>query len=239
MISQHEVEIPVGANKLEGILSVPENALGLVIFAHGSGSGRFSPRNLEVARILNEHRIATLLFDLLTASEEEADDRNAKHRFNISLLAHRLVIATRWARRQPACGDLKIGYFGASTGAAAAIVAAVEMPESVCAVVSRGGRTDLAGLGALHELRAPTLLLIGSEDHDIVRINRKSAREIRGPHKVELIEGATHLFEERDSLQQAAVEAAKWFLASFPINRLSESSGDRARDRMASSMKAM
>lgn len=234
MISQHEVEIPVGAHRLEGVLSLPENPLGLVIFAHGSGSGRFSPRNLEVARVLNDHRIATLLFDLLTTGEEAADERNARHRFNISLLAHRLVMATRWARRQPSCGDLKIGYFGASTGAAAAIVAAVEMPESVCSVVSRGGRTDLAGLGALHELRAPTLLLIGSEDHDIVRINRKSAREIRGPHKVELIEGASHLFEEGDALHRVAVEAATWFLASFPINRLSETE----RGRMATSMKA-
>ncbi len=230
MISQHEVEIPVGSHRLEGILSIPENPLGLVVFAHGSGSGRFSPRNLHVARTLNEHRIGTLLFDLLTPQEEEADSRNARHRFNISLLAHRLVIATRWVRRQPLCSDLKIGYFGASTGAAAAIVAAVEMPESVCAVVSRGGRTDLAGLGALHELRAPTLLLVGSEDHDVVRINRKSAREIRGPHKVEIIEGATHLFEERDTLHQVATEAAKWFLASFPITHLG--------DRMATNMKA-
>ncbi len=233
MIS-HEVEIPVGANRLEGILSIPDGALGLVIFAHGSGSGRFSPRNLHVARTLNEHRIATLLFDLLTTEEEASDSRNAKYRFNISLLAHRLVIATRWVKRQPQCGGLKIGYFGASTGAAAAIVAAVEMPESVSAVVSRGGRTDLAGLGALHELRAPTLLLIGSEDHDIVRINRRSAREIHGPHKVEIIEGATHLFEERDTLHQVATEAAKWFLASFPINHL----GTQERvGRMASSVR--
>lgn len=233
MIS-HEVEIPVGAHRLEGILSIPDGALGLVIFAHGSGSGRFSPRNLHVARTLNEHRIATLLFDLLTTEEEASDNRNAKYRFNISLLAHRLVIATRWVKRQPQCSNLKIGYFGASTGAAAAIVAAVEMPESVCAVVSRGGRTDLAGLGALHELRAPTLLLIGSEDHDIVRINRRSAREIHGPHKVEIIEGATHLFEEPDTLHQVAKEAAKWFLASFPINNLGEV--DR-EDRMASSVR--
>jgi dienelactone hydrolase len=233
MIS-HEVEIPVGANRLEGILSIPDGALGLVIFAHGSGSGRFSPRNLHVARTLNEHRIATLLFDLLTTEEEASDSRNAKYRFNISLLAHRLVIATRWVKRQPQCGALKIGYFGASTGAAAAIVAAVEMPESVSAVVSRGGRTDLAGLGALHELRAPTLLLIGSEDHDIVRINRRSAREIHGPHKVEIIEGAMHLFEERDTLHQVATEAAKWFLASFPINHL----GTQERvGRMASSVR--
>lgn len=233
MIS-HEVEIPVGANRLEGILSIPDGALGLVIFAHGSGSGRFSPRNLHVARTLNEHRIATLLFDLLTTEEEASDSRNAKYRFNISLLAHRLVIATRWVKRQPQCGGLKIGYFGASTGAAAAIVAAVEMPDSVSAVVSRGGRTDLAGLGALHELRAPTLLLIGSEDHDIVRINRRSAREIHGPHKVEIIEGATHLFEERDTLHQVATEAAKWFLASFPINHL----GTQERvGRMASSVR--
>lgn len=222
MVSQHEVEIPVGQHRLEGVLSIPENPLGLVIFAHGSGSGRFSPRNLQVARILNEYRIATLLFDLLTTEEEEADSRNSRFRFNIALLAHRLVLATRWVKRQPLCTNLKIGYFGSSTGAAAAIVAAVEMPESVCAVVSRGGRTDLAGLGALHELRAPTLLLIGGEDHDIVRINRRSSRDIRGPHKVHVIDGATHLFEERDTLQQVADEAANWFLASFPVSRTNE-----------------
>lgn len=219
MVSQHDVEIPVGSHRLEGVLSIPENPLGLVIFAHGSGSGRFSPRNLQVARTLNEYRIATLLFDLLTADEEESDARNSKFRFNIALLAHRLVLATRWARRQPLCTELKVGYFGASTGAAAAIVAAVEMPESVCAVVSRGGRTDLAGLGALHELRAPTLLIVGGEDHDIVRINRRSSRDMRGPHKVHVIDGATHLFEERDTLQQVADEAANWFLASFPVSR--------------------
>ncbi len=222
MVSQHEVEIPVGQHRLEGVLSIPENPLGLVIFAHGSGSGRFSPRNLQVARTLNEYRIATLLFDLLTTEEEEADSRNSRFRFNIALLAHRLVLATRWVKRQPLCTNLKIGYFGSSTGAAAAMVAAVEMPESVCAVVSRGGRTDLAGLGALHELRAPTLLLVGGEDYDIVRINRRSSRDMRGPHKVHVIDGATHLFEERDTLQQVADEAANWFLASFPVSRTNE-----------------
>lgn len=219
MISQHDVEIPVGTSRLAGVLSIPEKPLGLVIFAHGSGSSRFSPRNLHVARIFNEYRIATLLMDLLTPIEEDADERNAKFRFNIALLAHRLVLATRWVRRQPLCTDLKVGYFGASTGAAAAIVAAVEMPDSVSAVVSRGGRTDLAGLGALHELRAPTLLLVGSEDHDVVRINRRSSREMRGPHKVEIINGATHLFEERDTLAQVAEAAADWFLNSFPVSR--------------------
>jgi putative phosphoribosyl transferase len=219
MISQHEVEIPVGTHRLEGVLSIPENPLGLVIFAHGSGSSRFSPRNLHVARILNDYRIATLLFDLLTPEEEEADARSRKFRFNVALLAHRLVLATNWAKRQPLCTNLKIGYFGASTGAAAAIVAAVEMPESVHAVVSRGGRTDLAGLGALHELRAPTLLLVGSEDHDIVRINRRSSRDMRGPHKVQIIDGATHLFEERNTMEEVANAAADWFLNSFPVSR--------------------
>ena len=219
MISQHEVEIPVGTHRLEGVLSIPEHPLGLVIFAHGSGSSRFSPRNLHVARILNDYRIATLLFDLLTPEEEEADARSRKFRFNVALLAHRLVLATNWAKRQPLCTNLKIGYFGASTGAAAAIVAAVEMPESVHAVVSRGGRTDLAGLGALHELRAPTLLLVGSEDHDIVRINRRSSRDIRGPQKVQIIDGATHLFEERNTMEEVANAAADWFLNSFPVSR--------------------
>jgi putative phosphoribosyl transferase len=219
MISQHEVEIPVGPNRLEGVLAIPEDPLGLVIFAHGSGSSRFSPRNLHVARTLNEYRMATLLFDLLTVEEEEADEQSARFRFNIPLLAHRLVLATRWVKRQPLCTNLKIGYFGASTGAAAAIVAAVEMPDSVYAVVSRGGRTDLAGLGALHELRAPALLIAGEEDHDIVRINRRSSRDMRGPHKVHIIHGATHLFEERDTLDEVANEAAEWFLSSLPLSR--------------------
>jgi putative phosphoribosyl transferase len=219
MISQHSVEVPVGPNRLEGVLSIPEEPLGLVIFAHGSGSSRFSPRNLYVARTLNEYRIGTLLIDLLTPEEEEADDRNAKFRFNIALMAHRLVLATRWVKRQPLCGNLKIGYFGSSTGAAAAIVAAVEMPESVHAVVSRGGRTDLAGLGPLHELRAPTLLIAGGEDHDIVRINRKSSREMRGPHQVHIVPGATHLFEEPNTLEEVANQAAEWFLTSLPMSR--------------------
>lgn len=219
MTSQHDVEIPVGAHRLEGMLSIPEEPLALVIFAHGSGSSRFSPRNLYVARTLNEHRIATLLFDLLTPAEEEADQRNSRFRFNISLMAHRLMLATKWVKRQPLCGNLKIGYFGASTGAAAAIVTAVEMPESVYAVVSRGGRTDLAGLGPLHELRAPTLLIAGGEDHDIVRINRRSSRDMRGPHKVHVVHGATHLFDERDTLEEVASQAAVWFLTNLPVSR--------------------
>jgi putative phosphoribosyl transferase len=233
MISQHDVEIPVGTHRLEGVLAIPEDPLSLVIFAHGSGSSRFSPRNLYVARTLNEYRIGTLLFDLLTPEEEEADDRNAKYRFNIALMAHRLVLATRWVKRQPHCANLKIGYFGSSTGAAAAIVAAVEMPESVYAVVSRGGRTDLAGLGPLHELRAPTMLIAGGEDHDIVRINRRSSREMRGPHQVHIVTGATHLFEERNTLEEVANHAAEWFLSSLPVSR----TGGSQRATAAAAMK--
>ena len=215
---QSEVKIPISHNQLEGILSIPKNARGLVILAHGSGSSRFSERNQEVARRLNDRGIATLLFDLLTAEEEEADRRSGRYRFNIALLAHRLVLATKWARDYEATTQFKVGYFGASTGAAAAIVAAVEMPDSVVAVVSRGGRVDLAGGAFLHELRAPILLVAGSGDYEIVKINRRALKEFKALHRLKVIDGATHLFSEPGTLQEATDHAAHWFLDHFPIS---------------------
>lgn len=224
--THNEVKISIAHNHLEGVLAVPKKARGLVIFAHGSGSSRFSERNQEVVRRLNDRGIATLLFDLLTAEEEELDRRNGRYRFNIALLAHRLVIATKWAKENPELLGMKIGYFGASTGAAAAIVAAVEMPDSVVAVVSRGGRVDLAGGAFIHELRAPILLIAGSADYEIVRINRRVTKEFKALHRLKIIDGATHLFSEPGTLQEAADHAAHWFLDHFPIgHRLSSHSG--------------
>ena len=217
MITRSEVQIPIGINHLQGLLALPKEARGLVIFAHGSGSSRFSVRNQEVARKLNEYGIATLLFDLLTLDEETVDRRDGRFRFNIALLAHRLVIAPRWAQKHPQCGKLKIAYFGASTGAAAAIIAAAEMPESISSVVSRGGRVDLAGSASLSELSAPILLIVGGADSEVIELNRLAIHQIRSEHELDIIEGATHLFEEGDALSAVAEHAAGWFLKNFLV----------------------
>ena len=219
MATKHEVLIPLDHTHLQGLLSVPREARGLVIFVHGSGSSRFSIRNQEVARHLNELGIATLLFDLLTSDEGTLDERDGRYRFNVSLLMHRLIAVTRWISRHPETHGLKIGYFGASTGAAAAIAAAAEEPELVTSLVSRGGRPDLAGIGALHELKTPTLLIIGGADHEVLELNRMSAREMRVEHRTVIIDGATHLFEEPGALTQVADNAATWFLEHFPSQR--------------------
>ncbi len=216
-VNRSEVQIAIGANHLQGLLAIPADARGLVIFAHGSGSSRFSVRNQEVARKLNDYGIATLLFDLLTQDEEAVDRRDGRFRFNTALLAHRLVIATRWAQRNPLCSQLRIAYFGASTGAAAAVIAAGEMPDSIAAVVSRGGRVDLAGNAALHELAAPILMLVGEFDAEVIELNRLAGHEIRAKHEIEIIAGATHLFEEGDALNQVAERAAAWFIESFAL----------------------
>ena len=216
-VNRSEVQIAIGANHLQGLLAIPADARGLVIFAHGSGSSRFSVRNQEVARKLNDYGIATLLFDLLTQDEETVDRRDGRFRFNTALLAHRLVTATRWAQRNPLCSQLRIAYFGASTGAAAAVIAAGEMPDSISAVVSRGGRVDLAGSAALHELTAPILMLVGEFDAEVIELNRLAGHEIRAKHEIEIITGATHLFEEGDALNQVAERAAAWFIESFAL----------------------
>lgn len=194
---------PVG---LGGTLHVPAAAAALVVFAHGSGSSRLSPRNRAVAGALNAHGIATLLFDLLTPAEE-ADRANV---FDIGLLAERLVDVIRWLETQSSIGRLPLGLFGASTGAAAALVAAAQMPERVEAVVSRGGRPDLAG-DALGLVRAPTLLIVGGADLDVIELNERALARLGGPKGMEIVPGATHLFPERGALEAVIEFAARWF----------------------------
>jgi putative phosphoribosyl transferase len=207
---ERAVRIPVGPVELQGNLDVPEDAKGVVLFAHGSGSGRHSPRNRYVARALKERGLATLLIDLLTADEEEVDLRTGRLRFDIGLLALRLAGATDWLRREPDTRDLRIGYFGASTGAGAALVAAAERPQEVGAVVSRGGRPDLAG-DALPLVEAPTLLIVGGDDERVLRMNEEAFARLRVEKRLEVIPGAGHLFEEPGALEEVARLAAGWF----------------------------
>lgn len=199
-------DVEVGAQALPGRLSVPEAPYGLVIFAHGSGSSRSSPRNIHAAQRLEQHGFATLLFDLLT-STESADRRNV---FDIQLLGARVIDAIAWARARAVTGP--IGLFGASTGAAAAIVASAERPNDVAAVVSRGGRPDLAGQ-ALVRIAAPTLMIVGGHDHEVIALNRNAQSVMRCPNKLIIIPGAGHLFEERGTLDAALDAAASWFRA--------------------------
>src|SRR5439155_2980195 len=206
-----EVRIQAGHAVLSGNLTIPENAVALVLFAHGSGSSRHSPRNQFVARTLNGGGLGTLLFDLLTPEEEELDIYTREHRFNIDLLAERLVHATKWARQQKETRDLHIGYFGSSTGGAAALVAAAELPQEVGAVVSRGGRPDLAG-DALPNVQAPTLLIVGGNDDIVIKLNEMARDRMRCEVKLEIISGATHLFEESGALEKVAKLAADWFV---------------------------
>src|SRR5881394_4038259 len=206
-----EVRIPAGRAVLSGNLTIPENAVALVLFAHGSGSSRHSPRNQFVARTLNNSALGTLLFDLLTPEEEALDIHTREHRFNIGLLAERLVHATKWARQQEETHDLRIGYFGSSTGGAAALVAAAELPQDVGAVVSRGGRPDLAG-DALPKVQAATLLIVGGNDEIVIELNEMARDRMRCEVKVEIIPGATHLFEEAGALEQVAKLASDWFV---------------------------
>src|SRR6266700_2586857 len=207
----NEVRIHAGCTVLSGNLTVPEKAVALVLFAHGSGSSRYSPRNQFVARTLNDAGLATLLFDLLTPDEEAIDMRTREHRFNIGMLAERLVHATRWAKQQDETRDLRIGYFGSSTGAAAALVAAAELPQDVGAVVSREGRPDLAG-DALPKVQAPTLLIVGGNDDIVIELNEQARDRMRCEVKLEIVPGATHLFEEPGALEQVAKLASDWFL---------------------------
>jgi pimeloyl-ACP methyl ester carboxylesterase len=205
-----EVQIPAGPAVLSGNLTIPENTEALVLFAHGSGSSRHSPRNQFVARTLNRATLGTLLFDLLTPEEEALDIHTREHRFNVSLLAERLVHATKWTRQQKETRHLNIGYFGSSTGAAAALVGAAELQQNVGAVVSRGGRPDLAG-AALPRLKAPTLLIVGGNDDIVIELNEMARDQMRCEVKLEIIPGATHLFEEPGALEQVAKLASDWF----------------------------
>jgi putative phosphoribosyl transferase len=204
------VRIAAGRVLLEGNLSLPKGARGIVLFAHGSGSSRFSPRNRYVARLLNQGKLATLLVDLLSPEEEAVDQRTAQLRFNIGLLAERLVAVTDWFVEQPNTRPLPIGYFGASTGAAAALVAAAERPKIVRAVVSRGGRPDLAG-PALAHVEAPTLLIIGGSDPLVIELNRAALAQLRCEKRLVIVPGATHLFEEPGTLDEVARLARQWF----------------------------
>ncbi len=209
-VDRREVRLRSGGVELEGTLSLPASATGLVIFAHGSGSGRFSPRNRFVAERLNEAGLATLLIDLLTRSEGEYDEWTARLRFDIPLLAGRVVGAVDWAAQQSLTQRLPFGLFGASTGAAAALIAAAERPDGVKAVVSRGGRPDLAG-DALPRVAAPTLLIVGGRDLEVLELNREAARRLAATNEVVVVPGATHLFEEPGALEEVSRTAAAWF----------------------------
>jgi putative phosphoribosyl transferase len=208
---QTEMKIPVGNVVVEGTLTLPPGAKGVVLFAHGSGSSRFSPRNQYVAKEFNKAKIGTLLFDLLTPEEEEVDVVTAEYRFNITLLAKRLIGATEWLRNDPQTKKLAFGYFGASTGAAAALIAAAKLPNEIVAVVSRGGRPDLAG-EYLPKVAAPTLLLVGGLDTEVIELNREAMDQMTAEKKLVIISGATHLFEEPGTLEEVAKFSIDWFL---------------------------
>jgi putative phosphoribosyl transferase len=203
------VRVAAAPVALEGNLSLPEGAQGLVLFAHGSGSSRHSPRNRRVARLLNEAKLATLLIDLLTPEDEALDLQTAQLRFDIGLLAERLLGATDWLTQYPDTRHLRVGYFGASTGAAAALVAAAERPDAVGAVVSRGGRPDLAG-PVLARVQAPTLLIVGGNDLPVIDMNRAAFAQLRCEKRLVIIQGATHLFEEPGALDEVARLAREW-----------------------------
>jgi putative phosphoribosyl transferase len=207
-MSETELLLPIGDILLEGTLTIPDPVIGLVIFAHGSGSSRHSPRNRYVASVLHRSGLGTLLFDLLTTSEEH----QRSNVFDVDLLARRLVDVTRWLRTRPEVATLPVGYFGASTGAAAALWAAAETGDQVAAVVSRGGRPDLA-MPRLPVVRAPTLLIVGGDDHVVLQLNREAAAALRCEHEVAVVPGATHLFEEPGTLETAARLARDWFVA--------------------------
>ncbi|MDB5095639.1 MAG: dienelactone hydrolase-like enzyme [Cyanobacteria bacterium RYN_339] len=207
---ERQVAIPLGATHLEGTLAIPAGAHGVVVFAHGSGSGRHSPRNRFVAQVLRNAGLGTLLFDLMTREEEVADMADGHLRFDIPFLAARLEEALGWLGTRPETADLPLGIFGASTGAGAALLVASRLPDVVTAVVSRGGRPDLAGM-ALASVKAPTLLVVGGEDDVVIDLNRQALKRLRGLAELVIVPGATHLFEEPGTLEAAAKLAAGWF----------------------------
>jgi pimeloyl-ACP methyl ester carboxylesterase len=204
------VRVPIGNQSLNGDLGLPTGAHGIVLFAHGSGSSRHSPRNQFVARALERRHLATLLIDLLTPAEEVVDDRTAEYRFDIPMLADRLVAIVDWLQAGTETASLPIGLFGASTGGGAALMAAADRPDRIAAVVSRGGRPDLAGT-ALAKVKVPTLLIVGGLDTPVIQMNRDAMRQMRGEVKLEIVPGATHLFEEPGTLEQVAELAGDWF----------------------------
>jgi pimeloyl-ACP methyl ester carboxylesterase len=209
-MTAYEISISLKGVKLGGELRVPPDATGLVLFAHGSGSSRHSSRNQQVARILNQGKLGTLLFDLLTAEEEQAEARTRHLRFNIPFLAGRLIGATRWALDQPVCHDINVGYFGSSTGAAAALMAAAELGPAIRALVSRGGRPDLAG-DVLPRVTAATLLIVGGNDAPVIPLNEEAYNRLLCEKELRIVTGASHLFEESGALEEVARMAAEWF----------------------------
>jgi putative phosphoribosyl transferase len=211
----HEVRIPSGDAWLYGDLAVPDGSSGIVLFAHGSGSGRHSARNRHVARQLQQAGMATLLFDLLTVEEEQRDVQTREHRFDIPLLTQRMQDATSWLQAHDELKGAPIGYFGASTGSAAALIAAARLGHEIAAVVSRGGRPDLAGPAALAAVKAPTLLIVGGADYGVIELNQQSYNHMQCEKEFLVVPGATHLFEEPGTLSQVSEAAARWFAANF------------------------
>ncbi|WP_070197035.1 dienelactone hydrolase family protein [Streptomyces oceani] len=224
-----EISLPADGEATTGDLVLPESARSVVLFAHGSGSSRHSPRNRAVAEVFQAAGLATVLMDLLTPQEERVDEVTAEHRFDIGLLGHRLATALEWLRIHPPTAELPVGLFGASTGAAAALVAAAERPDRVHCVVSRGGRPDLAG-DALPRVRAPVLLIVGGEDTGVLRLNRAAAARLAAPHRVQVVPGATHLFEEPGTLAQAADAAREWFLHPGTGRERTDQEQDQGQD---------
>jgi len=213
-----EVKIPTEGATLDGALTLTRGASLLVLFAHGSGSSRFSPRNQFVARHLNENGISTLLFDLMTSQEEAVDARTGRLRFDIELLARRLGDATDWVLQEEGLNEMSIGYFGASTGGGAALVAAAGRPGEIAAVVSRGGRPDLAN-GALPQVKAPTLLIVGGQDDVVIQLNEDARERMTCEVRLEIVPGASHLFEEEGALEEVARLASDWFHAHAELPR--------------------
>lgn len=204
------VTIPVGEVELEGNLAIPRTASGIVVFAHGSGSSRHSSRNRAVARSLNEGGLATLLFDLLSADEEQVDLQTTRLRFDIAFLAQRLLSAVKWLKRGERTRSLNIGLFGSSTGGGAALLAAAHQANDISAIVSRGGRPDLAG-SALSHVQCPTLFIVGGRDFQVIRLNEEAFAQLHCPKAMEVVPGATHLFEERGALEEVAKLTRTWF----------------------------
>ena len=207
---KNTVKISSGVATINGNLEIPDASSSIVVFAHGSGSSRFSPRNTYVAELMNMQGISTLLIDLLTAEEEGVDEYTGRYRFDVNMLSERLIDSTRWLKENPYTSKLSIGYFGASTGAAAALIAAAKQPNEIEAVVSRGGRPDLAG-NHLAKVKAPTLLIVGGDDTEVLELNKQALKLIRVEKRLEIIPGATHLFEEPGKLEEAAKLAINWF----------------------------
>ena len=210
-VEKNTVQIPTGRATINGNLEIPTDTQRIVVFAHGSGSSRFSPRNNYVAKLMNKKGLATLLIDLLTAEEESVGEYTRHYRFDVDMLADRLVDSTFWLKSKPDTKNLSIGYFGASTGAAAALIAAAKQPQHICAIVSRGGRPDLAG-NHLAKVQAPTLLIVGGDDREVLKLNEEALKLVHAEKKkLEVVPGATHLFEEPGKLYEAAKLAIAWF----------------------------